>query len=56
LVKGTVDEELWEMLDRKRVVVNAVTDGTPISENQISVQEQLRLAWLERGRALLRNA
>ena len=56
LVKGTVDEELWEMLERKRVVVNAVTDGTLISENQISVQEQLRLAWLERGRALLRNA
>ena len=56
LVKGTVDEELWEMLDRKRAVVNAVTDGTPISGNQISVQEQLRLAWLERGRALLSNA
>lgn len=56
LVKGTVDEELWEMLDRKRVVVNAVTDGTRISGNQISVQEQLRLAWLERGKAFLSNA
>jgi len=56
LVKGTVDEELWEMLDRKRVVVNAVTDGTPVSGNQISVQEQLRLAWLERGKAFLTNA
>lgn len=56
LVKGTVDEELWEMLDRKRVVVNAVTDGTRISGNQMSVQEELRLAWMERGKALLRNA
>jgi SWI/SNF-related matrix-associated actin-dependent regulator 1 of chromatin subfamily A len=56
LVKGTVDEELWEMLDRKRLVVNAVTDGTQVPENHISVQEQLRLAWMERGKAFLRNA
>ena len=56
LVKGTVDEELWEMLERKRVVVNAVTDGIPVSEVQMSVQEQLRLAWVERGKSLLRNA
>lgn len=56
LVKGTVDEELWEMLDMKRKVVSAVTDGVPDVEDQISVQEQLRLAWMDRGRARLRDA
>lgn len=50
LVKGTVDEEMWAMLDEKRAVVNAVTDGIEVPEGQITVEEELRLAWLDRGR------
>jgi SWI/SNF-related matrix-associated actin-dependent regulator 1 of chromatin subfamily A len=50
LVKGTVDEEMWAMLDEKRAVVNAVTDGIDVPENQITVEEELRLAWMDRGR------
>lgn len=50
LVKGTVDEEMWAMLDEKRAVVNAVTDGIEVPADQITVEEELRLAWLDRGR------
>ena len=50
LVKGTVDEEMWAMLDEKRAVVNAVTDGIEVPEDQITVEEELRLAWMDRGR------
>ena len=50
LVKGTVDEEMWAMLDEKRAVVNAVTDGIEVSEGQVTVEEELRLAWMDRGR------
>jgi hypothetical protein len=45
-----VDEEMWAMLDEKRAVVNAVTDGIEVPEGQITVEEELRLAWLDRGR------
>jgi hypothetical protein len=54
LVKGTVDEEMWAMLDEKRAIINAVTDGIEVPEDQITVEEELRLAWMERGKALLR--
>lgn len=50
LVKDTVDEEMWAMLDEKRAVVNAVTDGIEVPEGQITVEEELRQAWLDRGR------
>jgi hypothetical protein len=31
-----------------------VTDGIEVPEDQITVEEELRLAWMERGKALLR--
>ena len=50
LVKDTIDEEQFAELEEVRDVVNAVTDGIEVDENRVSVEERLRLAWMERGR------
>lgn len=41
LVPDTIDEWLWELLERKRRVVDAVTDGTPLVDEGGSVAGEL---------------
>lgn len=53
LVHGTLDEEMWAMLDEKRGVIDAVRDGIEVPEDQMTVEEQLRLAWMDRGKRVI---
>jgi SWI/SNF-related matrix-associated actin-dependent regulator 1 of chromatin subfamily A len=43
LTSGTIDEEIYELIDKKRSVVNAAVDGGEVSNDDSSVQLILSL-------------
>ena len=49
LCEGTVDEEIYDLISRKRGVVNAATDGVAVGKREDSVGQMLVGLFAERG-------
>jgi SNF2 family DNA or RNA helicase len=49
LCEGTVDEEIYDLISRKRGVVNAATDGGAVGKREDSVGQMLVGLFAERG-------
>jgi SNF2 family DNA or RNA helicase len=43
LAAGTIDEEIYEIIDKKRSVVNAAVDGGEVDNSDFSTQMILSL-------------